>query len=273
MHRCQRSKPSIAWHGHRLPVSTTTARSAQLVEPPSVRDGGRYFAWLYSPADARAGVAAVIQIERAIFDSVGSGFDHAVSHARLGWWQDELAQLGTGTPRHPATQALAKASTQLRLPALELALLVQQAEWELAQASLADSAARTRYFKNWGRAVTRTVALLGWGSERGNPRLPADSLALIDHFGSSAGEAMRELETLDTSPEHATSRESSGALRARLIEVAEALPPALAPSQRGMLVWLQLIVQDETPGPPTAWTAWRAARRAMRGIPHLRLRR
>ena len=77
--------------------------------PPPVDAGSaRYLAWLFTPQEARARVAALFALEHEVLSPVRTTVEHDIVHARLGWWQDELQALAGGRPRHPLGIALAQ---------------------------------------------------------------------------------------------------------------------------------------------------------------------
>lgn len=221
---------------------------------------------------------------------------HEVAHARLTWWHEECQRLASGAPRHPLTQAMAKA---LSAPCTQdIAGLVDTAIWDLANATFETRREVRAYCERWAAALIVPAAA--------SAALQADAPKWL-----ALGAALREIELLAYA--HAESR--SGRLRLPLDELSRAgatpedlsaptCPPAAArvlgarhealraslaagvadlagqPAVRGLLVWVQLAfrlsrqAQRALPGwlPPgaasgwgCAWAAWRAARAAERG--------
>ncbi len=69
----------------------------------------RYFSLLYTPPDKRPALTALYVLDTEIRDAARSP-SHDVAHARLQWWQEEMARLVDGDPQHPATRILAQAA-------------------------------------------------------------------------------------------------------------------------------------------------------------------
>lgn len=113
----------------------------------------RWHALLYAPGRCRDRVAAALALEAELRDAAGGAVEHAVAHAKLGWWREETARLAAGEPRHPLTAALLAAggSAPPELAAT-LALAIGAAEVELAQAVLQDEAELDRYLLGSGTA-------------------------------------------------------------------------------------------------------------------------
>ncbi len=65
-----------------------------------------YYSFLFLPAERRRAITALYAYCREVDDAVDEPTDPAVAHARLQWWQAELANLYDGRPQHPVSQAL-----------------------------------------------------------------------------------------------------------------------------------------------------------------------
>ena len=50
----------------------------------------REFVLRYAPEALRPGVEALFTVERELAATARDGLDHAVAHARLDWWDEEL---------------------------------------------------------------------------------------------------------------------------------------------------------------------------------------
>lgn len=229
------------------------------VAPPPRAAGARYYAWLYTPAPARAGTAALLLIEHEISMSVRADLDHSIAHLRLGWWQEETERLCATVPVHPAAIAARAAFLAAGLPAPNLTALPELAARVLAQTTLARESAeeKTRDASLWAEGLFRPLAALALALGAASPQAAPD-----DGGVTALGSALRAHERTPTA---ATSAALQSALRA--------LPAAIAPALRGIVVWATLALR-----PPRAnatrttafaenWTAWRAARRASRGRP------
>ncbi len=226
--------------------------STPAIAPPPRSAGARFFAWLYTPAIAREGTAALLAIEHEIMASAREGLDHSVAHARLGWWQEEAVRLCASIPQHPLAIALRKLFLAAGLPPPDLRPLPELAARRLARHTLgrgpvpqddvrADAAL-------WAEGLFRPLAALATPLSTD----PGRSLAL--------GRALHAHEL-------APSELSATALR----EALQALPAPLTTALRGLVVWATLTVRRPRAGAARLdalaenWTAWRAARRAQRG--------
>jgi hypothetical protein len=219
---------------------------------PPPGSGARYFAWLYAPAGARTGIAALFSIEHEIMTGARARLDHSVAHARLAWWQEETQRLRASIPAHPAAQALRNACLAAGLPAPDLCALPELAARELARHSLgrgpatAEDAAQDAAL--WTDGLFSPYAALAAGG------------AGIGSYAAALGRALHE-------HEHMATDRSRSALEAQL----RALPGHLTPALRGGIVWASLALRppraaaDRREALAQNWIAWRAARRAMRG--------
>ena len=73
-------------------------------------DRQRALALLFAGATRRPALAALYQIDDEIAATTRPGLEHAVAHARLGWWRGEIDRLVAARPQHPATRALLAAA-------------------------------------------------------------------------------------------------------------------------------------------------------------------
>lgn len=219
--------------------------------PPPRTVGARFFAWLYTPAVARAGTAALLSIEHEIMAGVRASLDHTVAHARLGWWQQEAERLACAIPAHPASLAARDAFLGAGLAAPDLRALVELAARRLARDALARGFAPDDLAADgalWAQGLFRPLAMLASGAgavdlRRDEPSVDALGRALL------AQEAAR-----------------SDATAAALGAALAALPAQCLPPLRGLVVWATLASREGAHGAfAENWIAWRAARRAARG--------
>jgi phytoene synthase len=156
--------------------------------PPPGSASARYFAWLFAQPAQRAAIAALFAIEREILGSARPAVDHAVAHARIGWWQHEADRLAAGQPQHPLARELAQAFSAARLSAPDLRTLPRVAEVELACGAFETQAEIDAHHADWALAVFRSLALLV---------APAAGLrGAVERLASHAGPAVREIERL-----------------------------------------------------------------------------
>lgn len=225
--------------------------TAPVPDPPPRTAGARFFAWLYTPAAARAGTTAVLAIEHEVMTGVDASLDHTVAHARLAWWQEELERLAAAIPAHPASLAARDAFLAGGLAAPDLRALTALAARRLARDALArgigpDDLATDATL--WTQGLFRPLVLLAMGG-------PVTKDA-------QAGPAIEVLGHALLAQELAPSDERRAALRDAL----EALPAAWLPRLRGLVVWATLALRTASLGAfAENWLAWRTARRAERG--------
>jgi phytoene synthase len=172
-------------------VSGFVIESFAAAAPPG---SPRWFAWLYSDAGQRAPVAAAFALEHEIAASARPEVDHAVAHARLDWWEGELERLESGRPAHPIGQALLQARVAgARLP---FAGLLENARWDLANATFVTRAELEGYCRRWARAICAALA----PDADGNADAEADAVTAAAgcEATTSLAIALRELELLDS---------------------------------------------------------------------------
>lgn len=66
-----------------------------------------HYASLYLAPAARGAARVLEAARRAIVEIPPGCSDRGVAHLKLAWWEQELARLAAGEPRHPLTQAMA----------------------------------------------------------------------------------------------------------------------------------------------------------------------
>ena len=91
------------------PPGADGARLPTPVAPTNALSSERYLAWLYSPQDQQAVLAALCQIEAEVAASLRHGIEHHVAHARLQWWREECERAAQGRAAHPLTRELVRA--------------------------------------------------------------------------------------------------------------------------------------------------------------------
>ncbi len=144
----------------------------------------RWHSLLYAPPVARDRIAAAFAIEAELREIAGGSLEHAVAHAKLGWWREEALRLEQGEPRHPFTRALLGSAVLPAVPARCLVAALGAAEIELAQAVLQDEAEFGQYLDGAGSAL----ACLALGTAD-----PADASTA---FASACGRSIRCVEIL-----------------------------------------------------------------------------
>lgn len=75
--------------------------------PKSVVPGSPlWFAWLFTPAERRRSVGALLAVRGELIDTALRPSEPSVALARLEWWRGEIAGFGSGREQHPALRAL-----------------------------------------------------------------------------------------------------------------------------------------------------------------------
>lgn len=260
-----------------------------------------WYALLFTPADRREAVAALLELRADIRDAARRPSEPAVARARLEWWRAELAGFGRGREQHPATRLLSRASPQGAVQAEYLLELVDAAETELAEMPCRNYAELSLYcYRSSGvwhemlagllglaestneRVVRRHAQRLGTGIRlveiiaglqqdlaAGRRLLPRD---WIEETG--ANEQLAAGQRMDVALATCLDR-LAGEARLALDEAESLLPPVERPRQRTGLVLAalhrrrlaKLHAKDFDPRTlpgnlDNLWTAWRAARRA-----------
>lgn len=257
----------------------------------------------FAPETVRPAIAALFDIERELAATARDGLDHAVAHARLDWWDEELERLARAAPRHPAARALAAAAAAAGRSPPDLRPLVEATRIEVARVAFLDRSELDAYLGHWAMAVFGTLALLDVADA--TPLAPA-----ARRYAAAAGPALREIELLALVTRHARAGrvfvplgdppaahapwtqeplagEQAEALRLRLAalqntvrDACRGLPTAARSALRPALVWSALGLRTARaclvalPGSPQpargeplrrTLLAWRAALAAARG--------
>ncbi|HUO80090.1 MAG TPA: squalene/phytoene synthase family protein [Steroidobacteraceae bacterium] len=221
----------------------------------------------FAGAAARARLEPLYAIDAEIAAAARPGVEHAVAHAKLGWWHGEVERLAAGRPEHPLARALharagaapGYARLNERLAAAELALagFAPATPLEL-EALLARSHGALQVLAAELLAGGAAPALAAFGAALGR------GLGLVEALAAPGAPLLAALER---APLIGAARE---ALAAATRELAAPLRPAQAHGLvRGALAAARLaaLARGATAPPhpfPQLWLAWRTARRARR---------
>lgn len=143
----------------------------------------------FAPPGQRTALAALLEIEREVLGTARDGLEHAVAHARLAWWEDELDGLARASARHPAARQLAETAARDGRTPPDLRGLIEVARVDLARVAFLERSELDRYLSDWTDGVFRPLALLGLAAT--DPRTAA-----AERFASTAGPAAREIALL-----------------------------------------------------------------------------
>ena len=263
----------------------------------------REFVLRFAPAAQRATLDALFEIEREVAAAAADGLEHSVAHAKLGWWDEELARLLQAQPRHPATRRAAAAALASGRTPPDLRRLVEVARIDLARVAFLDRSELDRYLDDWAIALFRPLALSALGATDAR-------IAATERYAAVTGPAVREIELLSAviaharagrvfvplgDPPHAHERwyreplaeAETAELRGRLTELravicraAQSLPLATREPLAAALVWASLalrtarltekalprrLVANRTEPLRRTIAAWQAAVSACRG--------
>jgi len=75
-----------------------------------------YYSLLFLPPAERTTLTALYALRRELDEPADECADAGVARARLAWWQEELARVLAGRPRHPVTRLLAEPLARHAVP-------------------------------------------------------------------------------------------------------------------------------------------------------------
>lgn len=94
-----------------------------------------HYALLFADGGQRSALLALAAYRAEIIQVPREVSDAGVGAVKLGWWQEELERLFSGTPRHPVTQALAPAVERYGFGREPLAEVIEAARMDLEYGS------------------------------------------------------------------------------------------------------------------------------------------
>jgi phytoene synthase len=181
---------------------------AEYCQNKAARQGtSLYYSLLFLPENQQRAVTALYAYQKEINDTVAECADIGVAQTKLQWWQEEIARLFAGHPRHPVSQSLAHPIRIYELPQEAFLKVIEGASSDLGQFTYPSFQAlvsycyqvagvislmateiysyrdpRTRkYAEQLGIALQLTHILrnIRQDSDRGRIYLPQDELALF----------------------------------------------------------------------------------------------
>lgn len=264
-------------------------------EKIAASDSDWRLAALFAPPPQRPVLQALLAFRLELADIVERGTDHALSHARLNWWREEIIRVAQGgAPQHPLTRLLyaaglevAPLNKQVRAAEIELAggPLDNEEEFrgyaEADQGTMVLLAARAagrgagealRDARALGAALTRTRLLTSLGHEARRGRV------LLPRTGLQAAGIEADMLTADRAAPALLAylrQESATALRELRNwqaahghgQIANSVVTALAGRRLELLARpaRDPLAHSVQPGPfAKLFTAWKAARRSIR---------
>lgn len=130
----------MPWDNH-APMSPD-----QYVQQKAAASGSSfYYAFLFLPRERRAAITAFYAFCREVDDVVDEVSDASVAHAKLAWWQGEVAKAFAGQPSHPVMQALMPHVPVYGLEQSHLQAVIEGCQMDLEQTRYLDFAGLARY--------------------------------------------------------------------------------------------------------------------------------
>ncbi|RKP54733.1 squalene/phytoene synthase family protein [Pararobbsia silviterrae] len=119
-----------------------------------------YYAVLRAPASRRRALTALFALRRELEETVEQSSDTAVGHAKLAWWQRELATIADGQPTHPVAIELRGAldATQAEQTVIAFADIAEGFAMDLAQARYLDLPGLQQYVRKIGGTFSALLA-------------------------------------------------------------------------------------------------------------------
>ena len=97
-----------------------------------------YYSFMFLPKDKRRAITALYAFCREVDDVVDECSDVQVAHTTLNWWRTQVAEIYSGNPQHPVTQALVAVVNQFDISQEHLLEIIDGMEMDLNQSRYAD---------------------------------------------------------------------------------------------------------------------------------------
>jgi len=118
----------------------------QYVQEKAVASGSSfYYAFLFLPKPRRKAITAFYAFCREVDDVVDGVNDPTVAHAKLAWWQTEVAQSFAGQPSHPVMKALVPCIEPYGIGQAQLQSVIEGCRMDLVQNRYLDFPALQHY--------------------------------------------------------------------------------------------------------------------------------
>jgi len=185
-------------------------------EQKAAQSGSSFYrSFRFLPAARRRAITALYAFCREVDDVVDDTSDVGVARIKLAWWRGQVAEIFSGTPRHPVAQALRPVVAEFALNEPQLQAVIDGMAMDLEQQRYLDFAALERYCdlvaggvglmsaeifgysdpatrayaRDLGIAfqLTNIIRDVGEDARRGRIYLPQDEL---DRFGVSAADIL-----------------------------------------------------------------------------------
>lgn len=117
-----------------------------------------HYALLFLPPAQHQAAALLYALCREIGGIAHTASEPQLAHAKLAWWQTELARAWQGQPSHPLLKTLMPSVAQFQIEQAQLQALVEAGQMDLAQNRYLDFAALQRYTHLRGGAAAVVMA-------------------------------------------------------------------------------------------------------------------
>ncbi len=104
-----------------------------------------YYSFLFLPPERRRAITALYAFCREVDDVIDEASDAQLAATKLAWWQQEIAALYAGNPRHPVSRALAPHLGRFSLEQENLQEIISGMEMDLTQTRYLDWKGLERY--------------------------------------------------------------------------------------------------------------------------------
>src|SRR5438067_5799881 len=104
-----------------------------------------YYSFLFLPQERRRAITALYAFCREVDDIVDEVSDQSIARIKLAWWRNEIAQMVSGTPTHPVTQALTPHLAAYDLKQEHFQAIIDGMEMDLDQSRYLDYAGLRKY--------------------------------------------------------------------------------------------------------------------------------
>ena len=118
----------------------------QYVQEKAAASGSSfYYAFLFLPKPRRVAITAFYAFCREVDDVVDEVGDPGVAHAKLAWWQAEVAKSFRGDASHPVMKALIPCAREFGIEERQLHAVIDGCRMDLEQSRFLDFPALERY--------------------------------------------------------------------------------------------------------------------------------
>lgn len=136
-----------------------------------------YYSLLFVPEAQRHAVTALYAYQKEVVGIVAECSDVGVAQTKLQWWQEEIARLFAGCPRHPVTQTLATPIKIYDLPQQSFLQVIGGAANDLGQSTYPSFQALITYCYQISGVISLMAAEI-YGYQDSGTRIYAENLGI-----------------------------------------------------------------------------------------------